>query len=419
MIAEERRVVVTGMGVIAPNGIGKEAFWEALISGKSGIKKITRFDASSYPCQIAGEVDGFNPNDFMAPKEAKRCSRYAQYALAATTFAMEDSSLGTKELETRNVGIFIANSIGGVELLEEQLFILHEKGLRRVNPATAALGYPQSAASHLAVQFRIKGPTITIATGCPGGIQALDIATQCIHKGEIDIAIVGGTEAPITPFSVAGFCASRGLATDNGHPERASRPFDRRRSGYVLSEGAGVVILEALGMGHSRSPRVYGEVLGCSSTNDGYSIYDIDPTGDGLYRAMKNALNQADIDLTEVDYISAHAPSVKLTDQVETASIKKLFGELAYQIPVSSIKSMIGQPLAAAGILQLISCLLGFRDQIVPPTINYEFPDPDCDLDYVPNRARKTALRTALINTHGFGGINASAVVGKVEEHVR
>jgi 3-oxoacyl-[acyl-carrier-protein] synthase II len=416
---EKRRVVITGMGVVAPNGIGVDNFWDSLVHGRSAIRRITHFDASSYPCQVAGEVDQFHPYNFMSSKNAKRATRYAQFALVAAISAVEDSGLSTKELETRNVGIFIANSIGGVDLLEQQLFILHEKGLRRLNPATAALAYPQSAASLLAVEFRIKGPTMTIATGCPGGIQAIDMATQLMHKGEIDIAIVGGTETPITPFTLAAFCASKGLSEANGAPERASRPFDRTRSGYILSEGAGVVILETLERALSRSPRVYGEILGCSSTNDGYSIFDIDPSGDGLYRAMKNALKEANISPAEVDYISAHAPSIVLTDQVETAAIKKTFGELAYQIPVSSIKSMIGQPLAAAGIFQLISCLLGFRDQIIPPTINYEFPDPHCDLDYVPNCARRSELKVNLINTHGFGGINASAVVGMIEDNLR
>jgi 3-oxoacyl-[acyl-carrier-protein] synthase II len=416
---EKRRVVITGMGVVAPNGIGVDNFWDSLVHGRSGVRRITHFDASSYPCQVAGEVDQFNPYNFMSSKNAKRATRYAQFALVAAISAVEDSGLSTKELETRNAGIFIANSIGGVDLLEQQLFILHEKGLRRLNPATAALAYPQSAASLLAVEFRIKGPTMTIATGCPGGIQAIDMATLLIRKGEIDIAIVGGTETPITPFTVAAFCASKGLSEANGAPECASRPFDRTRSGYILSEGAGVVILEGLERALSRSPRVYGEILGCSSTNDGYSIFDIDPSGDGLYRAMKNALKEANISPAEVDYISAHAPSIVLTDKVETAAIKKIFGELAYQVPVSSIKSMIGQPLAAAGIFQLISCLLGFRDQIIPPTINYEFPDPDCDLDYVPNRARRSELKVNLINTHGFGGINASAVVGMIEDNLR
>lgn len=417
---EKTRVVITGTGVVAPSGIGVDDFWDSLVHGRSWIRKITHFDASSYPCQFAGEVDQFDPYDFMSSKNVKRATRYAQFALVAAISAVEDSGLSTKDLETRNVGICIANSIGGVDLLEQQILILHEKGLRRLNPSTAALAYPQSAASLLAVEFRIKGPTLTIATGCPGSIQAIDMATQLIRKGEIDIAIVGGTETPITPFTMAAFCASKGVLSEaNGLPERACRPFDRTRSGSILSEGAGVVILEALEQALSRSPRIYGEVLGCSSTNDGYSIFDIDPSGDGLYRAMKNALKEANISPAEVDYISAHAPSIVLTDKVETAAIKKLFGELAYQIPVSSIKSMIGQPLAAVGIFQLIACLLGFRDQIIPPTINYEFPDPDCDLDYVPNCARKSETKVNLINAHGFGGINASAVVGMIEDNLR
>ncbi len=350
----------------------------------------------------------------MPARTAKRSTRYAQFAIAAAYLAIQDAGLPLHKLNSERVGVFLGNSIGGVDVLEEQIAILHEKGLHRLNPFTAATAYPQSAANQMAIEFKIEGPTLTIATGCPAGINSIEVAIQQIHKGEIDCAIVGGTEAPITPFSVAGFCASKSLANHNHHPESASRPFDKKRSGWVLSEGAGVIVLEKLAHTQSRSAAVYGEVLGCSSTNDAYSVYEIDPDGGGLYKAMKKVLRGAQISPQEIDYISAHGPSMVLTDKVETAAIKRVFGQYAYHIPVSSIKSMIGQPIAATGILQLVTCLLAFRESTIPPTINHEFPDPDCDLDYVVNSARKKTVETALINTHGYGGLNASLVVRKM-----
>jgi 3-oxoacyl-[acyl-carrier-protein] synthase II len=262
--------------------------------------------------------------------------------------------------------------------------------------------------------LKAEGPNLTIATGCPAAIHAIEIAAQDISRGDIDVAIVGGTETPITPFSFAGFCASRGLANHNHYPERASRPFDMKRSGYVLSEGAGIVVMEDLKHASSRSTYLYGEVLGCSSTNDGYGLYEIEPSGRGLYRSMRNALQNARTGPREIDYISAHAPSTVMADKAETAAIKRVFGEYAHKIPVSSIKSIVGQPLAASGMLQLLSCLLGIRDHVLPPTMNYEHPDPECDLDYVPNVARRKSIETALINAHGFGGVNASLIVRKV-----
>jgi len=407
----EKRVVITGLGVIAPNGLAKEDFWKALVSGKSAVRKITRFDVASYPCQIAAEVTHFDPVDFMSQKTARRATRYTQFAMAAARSAVWDSGLLLEKSDNHRIGIFIGNSLGGIELLEEQFMIFHEKGIKRLNPFTATIAYPQSAASQLAIEFKVRGPTLTLSTGCPAGINAIDVATQEIQRGNIEVAIVGGTEAPITPFSLAEFCASRTLASCNDHPESASRPFDKNRSGWVLSEGAAVVVLEGLGHANRRSANICGEVLACSSTNDAHNIHEIDPMGNGLCRSMRDALSRARVSPQEIDYISAHAPSMPLTDRVETAAIKKLFGEYAYRIPISSIKSMIGQPIAATGIFQLVACLLGFRDHTIPPTINYESPDPECDLDYVPNRAREKTVETALINTHGYGGLNATLIV--------
>ena len=406
-----KRAVVTGVGVIAPNGIGTEDFWKGLVSGKSAIRKITRFDASSYPCQIAGEVGQFDPVDFMSPKIARKSTRYAQFAVAAARLALRDSGLHPERSDNHRMGIYMGNSLGGLELLEEQFMVFHEKGIRRLNPFTAMVAYPQSAASQLAIEFNVRGPTLTLSTGCPAAVNAVDVAIQEIQRGTIDVALVGGTEAPITPFSFAEFCASRTLANHYHQPEAACRPFDRNRSGWVMSEGAAVLVLEELGHAASRSVNIYGEVLGCSSMNDAHSLHGIDPLGNGLYRSMKDALSKARLSPQEIEYVSAHAPSMSVTDKVETEIIKKVFGEYAYRIPISSIKSMIGQPLAATAAFQLVACLLGFRDQTIPPTINHEYPDPECDLDCVPNKARKRTVDTALINTHGFGGLNATLIV--------
>ncbi|MBW2057963.1 MAG: beta-ketoacyl-[acyl-carrier-protein] synthase family protein [Deltaproteobacteria bacterium] len=409
-----RRVVITGIGVVAPNGIGKDDFWEALVSGKSAITKITRFDVSSYPYQIAGEVKRFDPADFMTRKIAKRTALFAQFALAAARLAVWDCGLTPEMFCNLNAGVFLGDSIGGLDLLEEQVGIFHEKGIRRLSPFASVMFFSHAAASHVGIEFNIRGPAVTVSTGCPAGANAIRLAAEEIRRGNIDIAVVGGTDAPISPVMVAALSASGSLASNNGDPEKASRPFDRNRSGWVLSEGAGILVLEEFRHADSRSANLYGEVLGCSLTNDACGVYEIDRSGDGLYRSMKNALSEAHLIPEEIEYISAHAPSMVLTDQVEVLAIKRLFKEYAYRVPVSSIKSMIGQPLAATGIFQLIACLLGMRDRTLPPTINYEQPDPDCDLDCVPNKARGKTIRTALVNTHGYGGINCSVVVGKI-----
>ena len=409
-----RRVVITGMGVVAPNGIGKQAFWDALIRGKSAIREITQFDASSYPCRIAGEVCGFDPVDFMSAKTVRRTCRFIHLAVAAAHLAITDASLPQHRFENSRTGVIMGNSFGGLDALEEQFAIFHEKGLTRLSPFTTGMLSPHSAASQIAIDLRVRGPSVTVATGCPAGVSAIQVGMEKIARGSIDVALVGGSEAPITPGTVAAFAATRTLAKQNRDPSTACKPFDRNRSGFVLSEGAAVVVLEELSQAQSRSAPIYGEVLGCSVTNDAYSIFDIDPSGDGLYRAMKNALEESRVTTEEIDYISAHAASMVLTDKVESLAINRLLGKRAHTVPVSSIKSMIGQPMAATGILQVAACLLAFQDHVIPPTINYEHPDPECDLDCVPNKARKKTTETALINTHGYGGINAALVVRRI-----
>jgi 3-oxoacyl-[acyl-carrier-protein] synthase II len=409
-----KRVVITGIGIVAPNGIGKQTFWDALVEGKSAIREISQFDASSYPCRIAGEVYDFDPVDFMSVKTVRRTCRFIHMGVAAAHLAITDGSLAQGRLESRRTGVFMGNSFGGLDALEEQFAIFHEKGFNRLSPFTTGMLSPHAAASQIAIDLRIRGPSVTVATSCPAGISAIQVAMEGIVKGSIDVALVGGSEAPITPGTVAAFAATRTLAKQNHDPSTACKPFDLNRSGFVLSEGAAVVVLEELGHAQSRSAPLYGEVLGCSVTNDAYSTFDIDPSGDGLYRAMRNALEESRLSTREVDYISAHAASMVLTDKVESLAIKRLLGKRAQKVPVSSIKSMIGQPLAATGILQVAACLLAFQDHVIPPTINYEHPDPECDLDCVPNKARKKTIETALINTHGYGGINAALVVRKI-----
>ncbi len=402
------------MGVVAPNGIGKQAFWDALVGGKSAIREISQFDASSYPCRIAGEVHDFDPVDFMNVKTVRRTCRFIHLAVAAAHLAIADASLAQGRLESHRTGVFMGNSFGGLDTLEEQFAIFHEKGLNRMSPFSTGMVSHHAAASQIAIDLQIKGPSVTVSTGCPAGISAIQGAMEEIARGEIDVALVGGTEAPITPCTVAAFAATRTLTNQNQNPSKACRPFDLTRSGFVLSEAAAVVVLEELGHAQSRSTPLYGEVLGCSVTNDAYSTFDIDPSGDGLYRSMRNALEESRLSTREVDYISAHAASMVLTDKVESLAIKRLLGKRTHKVPVSSIKSMIGQPMAATGILQVAACLLAFQDHVIPPTINYEHPDPECDLDCVPNKARKKAIETALINTHGYGGINAALVVRKI-----
>ena len=402
------------MGVVAPNGIGKQAFWEALVRGESAIREISRFDASSYPCRVAGEVPRFDPLDFMALKTVKRTCRFIHLAVASAHLAIADACLSQGRLESCRTGVFMGNSFGGLDTLEEQFAIFHEKGLKRLSPFTTAMISPHSAASQIAIDLSIKGPSVTVATGCPAGISAVQVAMDEIARGDIDVALVGGSEAPITPGTVAAFAATKTMTNQNENPSKACRPFDLTRSGFVISEGAAVIVLEELGHAQTRSATIYGEILGCSVTNDAYTVFEIDPSGEGLYKAMKNALAQSRVSRQELDYISAHAPSMVLTDKVEALAINRLFGNGAKKIPVSSIKSMIGHPMAATGILQVATCVLSFQDHVLPPTINYEHPDPECNLDCVPNKARKKVAETALINTHGYGGINAALVVRKI-----
>ncbi|MDY7030339.1 MAG: beta-ketoacyl-ACP synthase II [Thermodesulfobacteriota bacterium] len=412
----KRRVVITGLGVIAPNGIGKEAFWDALVNGRSGIGKITRFDASTYPSQIAGEVSGFDPTDYMNPKKARRTDRFTHFGLAASKLAIEDARLQIDPSNAYNIGVSIGSASGGEVTLEEQCNRLMEKGIRRLSPFATVNMFHHAPASEVVEAYRLKGPTITVSTGCPAGLSAISTAFDKIRHGEVDIMISGGVETPLAPFLFASFCVPNTLSTKNDTPEKASRPFDMKRDGTVLGEGAGIVVLESLDSARRRNVEIYAEVTGKGITSDGYSTIHAEISGKQSARSIEIALEAARLRAEDIGYFNAHGSSYPEFDIKETNAIKLAFGEYAYKLPVSSIKSMIGQPLAAAGGLQFVSTVLTIKENIIPPTTNYEFPDPKCDLDYVPNEPRRKEVNHAVVNSYGYGGINVALVISKYRQ---
>jgi 3-oxoacyl-[acyl-carrier-protein] synthase II len=404
-----KKIVITGIGVIAPNGTGKEKFWSAIKSGKSGIDKITRFDVSDYPVKIAGEVKDFDSLQYMERKETKLLSRTAQFALAATKLALDDAAMNLDSENLTRVGVIFGTSTGGQDVHEQQLKMFYEKGRIETSPfAPVSINY-NLPVGVVASTYKIKGYNLTLSTGCSSGLNAIGCAYDTIMFGKADIIIAGGIDAPILPFTFNAFCNARILAKGNGSPSAASRPFDKHREGYVLAEGAGIVIVEEYEHAKKRNAHIYGEIIGYSNTNDGYSVLGMNPDGNEVVRSMKTALDNAGI--TVVDYICAHGSSSVVSDKRETQSIKHVFKEKAYGIPISSIKSMIGQPLSAASSLQFITAMLAIEDNYVPPTINYEIPDPDCDLNYIPNKGEQKDIMTAMACSFGMGGSNASVVV--------
>jgi 3-oxoacyl-[acyl-carrier-protein] synthase II len=412
-IMNKRRVVITGMGVIAPNGIGLNNFWDSLIHGRSGIKKITHFDALSYPSQIAGEVRDFNPLDFISPKSARRMDRFAQFSVACTRMALEDSGIEISEKNSERIGISLGSALGGIPCAEAQHSIFLEKGLNRVDPLIAIKIFSGSSTSQVSIEFGIKGHSNTIGGACAAGTDSVGYAFYAIRNNLADIMITGGSEAPIVPLTFGAFCLIGALSTRNGDPTRASRPFDKERDGFVMSEGAGVLILESLESALERGASIYAEVLSYGTTNDAYHMAQPQPTGGQGIKAIELAFQYANIKPAEVDYINAHGTSTPLNDKVETEVIKKIFGEHAYQTPISATKSMIGHALGAAGSIELIASVLSIKNHFIHPTINYEFPDPECDLDYVPKEGRKHLVNTILKNSYGFGGKNSSIIIRK------
>lgn len=412
---EGRRVVVTGVGVIAPNGIGIDSFWDSLIHGRSGVRKITHFDASSYSSKIAGEVHDFDPLNYMDPKSARRMDRFAQFAAACTRMAMDDANLAVSDRTSERTGIALGSALGGIPSAEEQHSIFIEKGLKRVDPLLAIKIFPGGALGQVSVEFGIRGHSNTISSACAAGSDSVGYAFYVIKNDLADVMITGGAEAPIVPLTFGAFCLISALSTRNGEPTKASRPFDKERDGFVMCEGAGILILESLDHAIKRDAHIYAEMISYATTNDAYHMAQPLPTGEQAKKSMELALQAAKIDPTEIDYINAHGSSTVLNDKTETKIIKQIFGENSYKIPISSNKSMIGHALGAAGSIELIASVLTIKHQFIPPTINYEFPDPECDLDYVPNKARKATVTTVLKNSFGFGGKNSNIIIRKYE----
>ena len=408
----ERRVVVTGLGAVTPLGIGVDATWQGMRDGRSGLGPITLFDATDFTSRIAGEVKGFDPAAWMEPREVRHTDRFVQFALAAAKQAGEDSGLDFAGEDGTRIGVLIGSGIGGNGVWEAQHTVLMEKGPNRVSPFFIPMLITDMASGRVSMLYGAKGPNLAIVTACATSAHSIGEAMEMIVREAADIMIAGGSEAAITPLSVAGFCASRALSRRNDEPEKASRPFDRDRDGFVMGEGAGIVILEELARAKARGARIYGEVLGYGASGDAYHITAPAPDGSGQALAMEAALRRAKLPPEAVDYINAHGTATPTGDPAETRSVKQVFGERAKQIPVSSTKSVTGHLLGAAGAIELIACLMAIRDQVAPPTINLDNPDPECDLDYVPNVARACRIKVALSNSFGFGGHNATLIVG-------
>ena len=413
---EKRRVVITGMGVVAPNGIGVDNFWDSLVHGRSGVRKITHFDVSSYPCQVAAEVPDFDPTDYMDPKTAKRLARFAQFALAAAQIGVEDSGIDfNRENPFRN-GVIVGTGIGGGDIIEAQTAIFHEKGLKRLDPFGAISICTHSASGVISLKFGLKGFNTTVSSGCNSGLDASYLAYNVIKLGDADTILVGAGESPIHPVTYGVFCAGGFLSRENGNPAEALKPYDVRGNGTVLGEGGAVVIMEELQHALIRNAKIYGEVLACSSINEAHSLFDVDLNGTALTYGIKQALVNAHLNPEDIQYINSHGNGILIYDVNETLAIKSAFGESAYRIPINSIKPITGQSFSVAGILQLITCLLVIKNSVIPPTINHKIPDSRCDLNYVPNHSIEKEVERALMNAHGFGGSHTIMVVGKYLE---
>ncbi len=412
-MVDRRRVVVTGVGALTPIGNTAEEFWSALVEGRSGIGAITRFDATGYPTRIAGEVRNFDPLKYVDKKEARRLDPYLHYAMACACMAVEDASLDTGSVDGERFGVLIGSGIGGITTLLEGERTRLEKGFDRVSPFVIPMLIVNMASGLVSMRFGAKGPNSSVVTACATGNHAIGDAYRIIERGEADVMIAGGAEAMIVPLTVAGFCAMKAMSTRNDEPEKASRPFDAGRDGFVCSEGGGILVLEALEHARRRDVRVYGEIVGYGMSGDAHHMTAPEPDGDGAARAMRAALRDARLAPTEVGYINAHGTSTPYNDKFETQAIRRVFGEHAGRLAVSSTKSMTGHLLGAAGGIEAIATLLAIHNGLLPPTINYETPDPDCDLDYVPNHVRKQEVEVALSNAFGFGGTNATLAFRK------
>ncbi|MDP2921707.1 MAG: beta-ketoacyl-ACP synthase II [Candidatus Omnitrophota bacterium] len=411
----KRRVVVTGLGIVAPIGCQKDEFWANLVAGKSGIGPLTYFDASQYESRIAGEVKNFIPHASIHPKELRRMERFVQFGVTASKNAIEDAGLDISKDDPYRIGVLVGSGIGSLRIIEEQHKVIIEKGPSRVTPFLIPMLIVNMASGQISITTGAKGPNLCTTTACASGAHAIGEAMRIIQYGDADVMIAGGTESCVTTLGIAGFCALKALSTRNDEPERASRPFDKDRDGFVMSEGCGIVILEEMEHAKKRNAKIYAEVVGYGMTGDAYHMTAPDPEGEGAARCMANALKDANLKPEEISYINAHGTSTALNDKIESMAINKVFGNHAKKVPVSSTKSMLGHQLGAAGAVEFVICCLTIERGIIPPTINYENPDPDCDLDYVPNKARKAKVTSCLSNSLGFGGHNATLCVKKLK----
>ena len=409
---KKRRVVVTGVGAVTPLGNNVETTWKNILAGVSGVGPLTRVNADEYPVKVAAELKDFNVEQFIEKKDARKMDRFTHYALAASLMAVEDSGLIINDENAHRVGVWVGSGIGGMETFENQYETFLNRGYRRVSPFFVPMMIPDMAAGQVSIALGAKGFNSCTVTACATGTNSIGDAFKVIQRGDAEAMITGGAEAPITKMSVAGFCANTALST-NPDPQTASRPFDKNRDGFVIGEGAGIVILEELEHALSRGAKIYAEIVGYGSTGDAYHITAPAPAGEGGARAMKMAIADGGLQPEDIDYINAHGTSTDYNDKYETMAIKEVFGEHAYELAVSSTKSMTGHPLGAAGGIEAIFTVLALKDGILPPTINYETEDPECDLDYVPNEARKKNIHVAISNSLGFGGHNATIMFKK------
>lgn len=412
----KRRVVVTGVGLVTPCGIGIDNVWNNILNGQSGIGPITRFDITQFDTKFAGEIKEFTPEDYIQPKEVKKMDLFIQYAIAAAQIAVNDAGLDMGREDSERVGVVVGTGLGGLPTIEKYHSVLLERGPGRITPFFIPMLIANEAPGHIAIQHGFKGPNLCIVTACATGAHSIGEACRIIQYGDADVMVAGGSEANLTPLTVGGFNAMKALSTRNDDPLKASRPFERDRDGFVVAEGSGIVILEELEHATKRGAKIYAEMAGYGYNGDAYHITAPCADGDGFIRCIRMALKDALLSPDDVDYINAHGTSTKLNDYIETLSIKEVFKEKAYKTPVSSTKSMTGHLLGAAGAIEAIFSVLSIRDQVCPPTINYENPDPECDLDYVPNTARNHAINVVVSNAFGFGGTNSALVFRRFKE---
>jgi 3-oxoacyl-[acyl-carrier-protein] synthase II len=408
---KQRRVVITGLGMITPLGTGNEKSWKGLIEGRSAINKISHFDTEGYPCQIAAEVSDFDIDQFIDTKDQKKMDRFIHLGLGAATLAMEDSGLKVTDQNADRVGVIVGAGVGGLPAIERYEKILLERGPKRVSPFFIPMTIINLTAGHISIRFGAKGPNSAVATACASGTHAIGDACKLIQNGSADAMICGGSEAVITPLGIAGFTSMKALSTRNDDPEKASRPFDRDRDGFVMGEGAGILVLEELEHAQNRGARIYAELVGYGLNSDAYHITSPSKNGEGAAKCMEMALKDGGIRPEEIDYINAHGTSTKYGDEIETNAIKKVYGKHAYELCVSSTKSMIGHLLGASGGVEAAICVLSIHNRTVPPTINLDNPDTACDLDYVPHKARALDINIAMSNSFGFGGTNACVII--------